>query len=238
MKKSITINGVELTYELERKNVKNLNLRIRADSSIYVSANRRVPQSSIDEFLRRNADRLLKAVDRLERAKHDCPYPAEFTDGERIALLGSVYTVKIRQSIKPTVYIEDDGLIIALKDPADTIAKAALADKWLRLQLQLTVERLCRELYPFFESRGAAYTRVRFRRMSAQWGNCRPKTGVITFNTRLIMMPVDCIEYVVAHELCHLLHPDHSSRFYACLSECMPDWQTRKKRLLDCPVTF
>ncbi len=68
------------------------------------------------------------------------------------------------------------------------------------------------------------------RRIKTRWGSCS-KNGTILLNTELIKAPVDCIDYVITHELCHLRIHEHTSAFYRLLSRCMPDWERRKARL-------
>lgn len=72
---------------------------------------------------------------------------------------------------------------------------------------------------------------IKFRSMKSKWGSCNVKTGVITLNTLLVAMPIECVEYVVVHELCHLIHPDHSPNFHQAMSGFLPDWKERKKVL-------
>lgn len=72
---------------------------------------------------------------------------------------------------------------------------------------------------------------IRFRRMKSRWGSCQPVRGVLTFNSALIHVPERCIEYVVLHELCHFIRPDHSPRFRVELDALMPDWRERQKEI-------
>ena len=94
---------------------------------------------------------------------------------------------------------------------------------------------MCARVYPTFEAMGVAYPEIKLRRMTSRWGSCRPKTGVLTFNTGLIHADEACIEYVVTHEFCHFIHPDHSPAFHALMTRLMPDWRERKKRLNNTP---
>jgi len=71
----------------------------------------------------------------------------------------------------------------------------------------------------------------KLRKMTSQWGNCKTKTGEITFSTNLIRKPMRCIEYVVAHELAHILIANHSKRFYAIIAKHLPYWKETRKEL-------
>ena len=73
--------------------------------------------------------------------------------------------------------------------------------------------------------------KLRIRDMDTRWGSCLAKKGIITLNKRLLEVPRDCIEYVVIHEFCHFIHPNHSKKFYDFLTMLMPDWKARKKVL-------
>lgn len=72
---------------------------------------------------------------------------------------------------------------------------------------------------------------LRIRDMETRWGSCLAKKGIITLNKRLLEAPRYCIEYVVTHEFCHFIHPNHSKQYYAFLTMLMPDWRERKKVL-------
>ena len=72
---------------------------------------------------------------------------------------------------------------------------------------------------------------IAYRNMKSRWGSCQPETGRICFNIRLALYPPECLEYVVVHELCHFLEPNHGPGFHALMDRVMPDWPARKKKL-------
>src|SRR5699024_10108493 len=100
-----------------------------------------------------------------------------------------------------------------------------------------TFGEIMSEIYPVFRKYGVAVPVLRLRNMETRWGSCLPRKGIITLNKRLLEAPRYCIEYVVMHEFCHFIHPDHSKHFYAFLTMLMPDWKERK-RILDQSATF
>ena len=75
------------------------------------------------------------------------------------------------------------------------------------------------------------YGRITIRNQKTRWGSCSVDSGRIRLNKRLALYPDDCLEYVIVHELCHLLEPSHNERFKMLMSSFMPDWKERKKRL-------
>ena len=96
----------------------------------------------------------------------------------------------------------------------------------LRYELTQTVLKA----YPHFEN-AFPFPEIHFKKMTTRWGSCVPSKNLITFNTELASVPKECAEYVVIHELCHFLHPNHSKNFYAEVEKYIPDWKERKKKL-------
>lgn len=233
MLKTIMIDGERVEYTLERKRVKNINLRIKPDGSIYVSAARGVPMAAIERMMLENAPYVAahrqKAAARMERLC-DC------ADGRAVRLFGAVCPVEVRAGAKNAVEYSAGRVVISLRDVQDDELRQKTLDKWLRAQCVAAVTACCERVYPAFAARGVKWPEIRFRRMTSRWGSCQPTRGVLTFNTGLVHADAQCIEYVVAHEFCHFLHPDHSPAFHAELAALIPDWRERKKRLNDTPL--
>ena len=102
---------------------------------------------------------------------------------------------------------------------------------FLSFRAKLLAEAV-RTLLPLWEARmGVQAGSIRFREMVSRWGSCQTVTGHITLNLRLGLVPPECMEYVLVHELCHLLHPDHSAAFHDEMTCLMPDGEARKRRL-------
>lgn len=227
MNRTILLRGRVITYELERKPVKNLNLRIRADGSVHVSVNRRVGLAQVERFLTDKANFLLSAIDRYEAARRALPPPKEYIDGETFPVLGEPLRLKV---IKGKANVTADGSVITLSvpNPDDLEKKRRVLTTWLQNRCEEVVLSICREVYPRFNSYGIGFPEIRFRRMVSRWGSCQPKRGILTFNYALIGAPLACIEYVVYHEFTHFLQPNHSAQFYGKLSGFLPDWKERK----------
>lgn len=101
-----------------------------------------------------------------------------------------------------------------------------------RLLVNETVDRLLPRFYKY----GIKRPDMGFRTMKSRWGSCCKEKGWVHFNYRLIFYPVECTEYVVAHELAHLVEANHSRAFYQVLEEIMPDWRIWRSRLKDLPT--
>lgn len=107
-----------------------------------------------------------------------------------------------------------------------------VGEEALRRYRSRALSGVLRELLPVWESRmGVRVARVTIRDMTSRWGSCRSGKATLSISLRLAMAPVDCIEQVLVHELCHLFHPNHSPAFYAEMTRFLPDWQARKMRL-------
>lgn len=230
MERSIELRGRRITYCLERKNVKNINLRIKPGGSVYVSASRRVPERVIEDFMRRKGAYILSALERMEKTAGGV-LPPRYESGDTLLLFGGVKTLRVEQGRPMGCRLEGDVLLLTVADPNDTEQKKRVLDRWLRTELERELEEICRGIYPAFAERGVKYPQLRLRRMRACWGSCAVRKGAVTFNSRLSAVPRSCIEYVAVHEFTHFLRPDHSPEFYRLLSGFMPDWRERKKAL-------
>jgi predicted metal-dependent hydrolase len=230
MNETITLNGRDVTYEIVRKAVKNINLRIRADCSVSVSANNTVPKSVIEEFLRKKADYILAAIDKYTARSKYAVTDHCYVTGESFRYLGKELRLKLSNG-KPEVTADGLYLYLAIPDKDDSAAKAKQVAKWYDQRCREIFPQLIAEMYPTFRKYGIAEPKLTLRDMSSRWGSCQPKRGIITLNKRLIEVSFNCIEYVVMHEFIHFLHPNHSKKFYDLLQTLMPDWRERKNTL-------
>ncbi len=231
MQRKIEISGRILEYDLERKKVKNLNLRVRRDGTVAVSANSRVSIECIERFLRGKADFIFKAISHYAEIENTNAASKQYVDGESFRIFGHDLRLKVLRGAKNEV--KNDGVFITLrvKDPFDIEMKRSVFRKWFRNLCCETVTELCKAVYPKFGKYGIPFPEIKFRNMVSRWGSCMPMAGRITFNYALASVPFVCIEYVVIHEFTHFLHPDHSPDFYRQLSVFLPDWRERKALL-------
>lgn len=233
---TILLDGKEVQYHLERKKVKNINLRIKPNSSIYVSANNLISQEKIEKFLNEKSEFILKALEHYREIEKYAPKPKQYIDGEHFKICGHDLRLKVFKGAKN--YVESDGVYIKLtvKDINDFELKQKSMDKWIKEQCVSTISMVCEAVYPKFQKYGVVFPELKFRRMISRWGSCQPKRGTLTFNISLIEAPMACIEYVVVHEFTHFLQPNHSKKFYTQLTMFMPDWAERKKLLEKCGI--
>lgn len=233
MKRKIIIDGEVLEYELERKRVKNVNLRVRTDGSVYVSANRYVSVAQIEDFITSNYDFIQKARAKYEKIRNSNPICNlfEYKDGEKICVFGQIKTLKVVQSDKNYVESDENNITIYVKNLDDIALKMKTFESYKRKTLMNVLNEICNRIYPTFKSYGVDFPEIRIRKMVSRWGSCMPTKKVVTFNTVLFFVPIDCVEYVAVHEFTHFLHPNHSKEFHSAMTVFMPDWEIKKQKL-------
>lgn len=231
IQRTILVDGSPLHYSLERKNVKNLNLHVRKDGSVYVSANTAVPEEKIDEFLVSKGAFIRNAQNKFKEQEQYKPLPKQYVSGETFYVQGRALRLKVTQTARDKIYSDGVYLFLDVKDQRDTTKKERMVKRFLDKQCKAVFSEILEEQYPVFQKYGVAPPILRIRNMDTRWGSCLPGKGVITLNKRLLEAPRNCIEYVVMHEFCHFIHPNHSKHFYDFLAMLMPDWKERKKIL-------
>lgn len=221
-----------LEYELIRKPVKNINLRVKADGKITVSANNRVPVEYIESFLKEKQDFIIRALDKFaKRREHISALPREYVSGETFYILGKSLQLKVIEAKEETIISDGEFIYLSVKNVDDMRHKEILINKWLKDIQTDTFNQICQEVYQKFKEYDIKYPVIKMRKMKSRWGSCQPSRGVITLNSRLIELPRKCIEYVVLHEFAHFIHPNHSKHFYDFVTKLMPDWKDRKRLL-------
>ncbi|SHH70664.1 hypothetical protein SAMN05720766_12011 [Fibrobacter sp. UWH9] len=231
MIRNVEVNGKAISYTLERKDVKNINLRIRADQGVFVSASKDVPAKMLDSFVKQKADYILRSLKRFKEKEHFASPDNTCVDGESVTLFGRNLRLCIKYAAKSRVECDESFVTLFVNDINDTELKKKTLDKWLKNRCRDEIAEICKKVFQKVRKYGVSYPEIQLREMVSRWGSCVQKKGLLTFNTSLVAAPVSCIEYVVTHEFTHLLYPSHSKTFYQQLATFMPDWEERKARL-------
>lgn len=221
----------KLTYELERKRVKNINLRIRSDETLFVSASPVVAVNTIDDFILSKSDFILKSLNRFSEKRRWEIDNKKYVSGESFYLLGKQMRLIVKQAEQN--HVEEDGIYITLscKRSDDYLLKKRLIEKFFCLRCYEEFNKIIERCYPLFKKYKVPYPNLKIRRMKTRWGSCIPSKKQITLNENLIHFSARCIESVVIHEFCHFRYPNHSKEFYNFMTILMPDWKERKKEL-------
>ncbi len=226
MMRKITLEGKEIGYELERKNVRNINVRIKPGGEVYVSAGNSVPETYIDDFMRQKSEEILKAVDKYSKMK---PRTAaeRLGSGSTVYLLGEPLTIRVEAAASNMVTREGSTLIVySAGSSTDDII-----DAWYDVQCRKILPGIGHMMYERFSSYVDREPEYRYRKMKSRWGSCNPVKLRMSINRDLVMYERSLIEFVYCHEYSHFIHPDHSPSFYRFMSSMMPDHEMRKFRL-------
>ena len=219
-----------MDYTLERKKVKNINLRVKHDGSVYVSAPKRVPVREIEGFIISRSEYIRRAA--VYFAERDVKKaPPSYTDGEELMYLGSKLKLSLIPDSREYAELCGEELQIHIRDTGNTQRVKKLADGWYDKQCKEVFFEIVLETHKKFVKYGVAMPQIKIRSMTSRWGSCHYTRGMITLNRRLIEAPRHCIEHVVTHEFCHFIHPDHSKDFYALLGAEFPQWRSAKAEL-------
>lgn len=224
----LNVDGLEIPVSVVRKRVKNLNLRVRADGTVTLSIPQHLPLARAREFLDRKGEWIAERVRRNIERRPSPDLAGELPD--RIPLWGKLVP---RDSVQA-----NSGQAASDRDasgqgaPGQTTIDQAALDELYRTEVLRALPGIVERM----EARiGVHAARWSVRVMKTRWGSCTPKTGAIRINARLAAYPSECLEFVVAHELVHLLEPSHNARFHALLDEFCPGNRHPAKLLREAP---
>lgn len=231
----LNVDGLEIPVSVVRKRVKNLNLRVRADGTVTLSIPQHLPLARAREFLDRKGEWIAERVRRNIERRPSPDLAGELPD--RIPLWGKLVPRDSVQANSGQAASDRDasgqgaggraipGQAASDRDasgqgaPGQTTIDQAALDELYRTEVLRALPGIVERM----EARiGVHAARWSVRVMKTRWGSCTPKTGAIRINTRLAAYPSECLEFVVAHELVHLLEPSHNARFHALLDEFCP----------------
>jgi hypothetical protein len=231
---TVVFGNTRIVYAVQRSNRrKTIAITVRPDMSVSVAAPKGTRRTLIARKVREKAEWVVRQQERLRRnGRH---FAKECVSGESFRYLGRQYQLKIhRQSTAPAntqAAMERGCLVVPVARRWSAMRRRqAIQDalvRWYRkratLQIQSAVDRFATRL-------GVTVTTVEVREMRTRWGSGGGDAR-LRFNWRIVMAPKRLLEYVVAHELCHIKQPDHSREFWRLLSRVMPDYEPRRFKL-------
>ncbi|MBN1242501.1 MAG: M48 family metallopeptidase [Spirochaetales bacterium] len=223
---ALAVGGLEA--RVERKRIKTLRLRVvPPEGDVLVSAPEGLPLGEIRRFVE---SRLawIKRHREAVRAR-SAASPADPISCGRLRLWGEQLGLEIAEGPgRARVELAGETLTLRVRPGSSDKARAALLDAWLAAAL---LERALPLVEAWSRKLGVKPGPVRPRRMKTRWGSCSVRTGAIRLSLELTSKPPSCLEYVVVHELAHLLEPGHGPRFHAIIERVLPDWKERKAAL-------
>ncbi|MDP1603712.1 MAG: SprT family zinc-dependent metalloprotease [Legionella sp.] len=216
-----------LIIQIIRKPIKNMYVRIKPpDAQVIVS----VPLRANLDIIKHQLDAKKEWIF-AQRARFllQPQLPASLESGDSIPFLGRTLTLNLHAGHKRSrIIMEGEELHCLL--PADTSAntKFLLINTWYRRQFIALLPELIAKWEPVI---GVKVANFGVKLMKTRWGSCNTRARRIWLSLNLIKKPLVCIEYVLVHELVHLLEASHNARFYALMTKFMPDWQVRQNLL-------
>ncbi|MBR4155127.1 MAG: M48 family metallopeptidase [Bacteroidales bacterium] len=222
--KTFIINGRTLNCEIKRSRRKTVALYVYPDKRIEIRTPLLYNINDVEPFLIKHSRWLFN---RLDSKNDNVNLPKTFTDGEAHYFLGKQYPIKVNISSRNSVIFKDEVIVISAKSQE---LVEALLDRWYFEQARRVFQEISVPLIKQMEKYDVAPKSFAIRKMKTRWGSCS-RRGSISLNLHLIKLPEQCIKEVILHELCHLVHFNHSKEFYALMTAEMPDWKIWKKEL-------
>lgn len=221
----IDLDGIPVA--LFRKKIKNLNLRITPSGEVQISAPMKTALALIHRFLDEKKAWIHKhRVNLQSQSQMTSP---TFNTGEMLFFLGFAYPIQVHPMAKKNDLIFEEGVFnFHIKSDTTLTQKQALLSKWYEAKMRQCLPALFEKWQTII---GVEAYHYRMRTMKSRWGSCHPIKKEICLNLRLMEKPAICLEYIIVHELVHLLEASHNQRFHAFMSQFMPNWKEIKRLL-------
>lgn len=221
--------GVDVIY----KDIKNIHIGVYPPvGRVRVAAPRRFDDEQIRLALVQRLPWIKRQRERLQAAERQSQ--RRMVSGESHYAWGSRYRLKVvKRPGRAHVELDGDRMILFVEEETSTEQRRELLDRWYRTGLRERVPALLAKWEPKIGVRASRWT---IRRMKTKWGSCNRETGHIWFNAELAKKHPDCLEYIIVHEMTHLLERGHGRRFVKLMDGFMPDWRARRDQLNDAPL--
>ena len=207
----LNVDGKYYDIVVEKKNSnRNTYIRVKSDMTILVTAGRFVTNKAIEELIENNYDKIVKMINSQEKKKEN---------NEGFYYLGKRYDI---------IYVEYCD--ISFGNEKVFLNKKFDVDKWYKTQAKRIFLEHLDKIYERF-SKKIPYPELRIRKMTSRWGVCNTRTKTVTLNLELIKRDTKYLDYVIVHELSHLIHGNHSASFWSLVEENMPEYKIYRKEM-------
>lgn len=226
-----TLDLGDIKAELIQKDIKNIHLSVYPPFGHVRVA---IPQHMTEESARAYVATKIPWIRRQQKRilSQEREPIRNYVPGESHYLWGKRYLLRVTEG-RPNLETKGSRINLTVKGGASREDKEQIFERWHRKVLAEFVE----ERLPDWEDRmGVTCDKVLIRRMRTKWGSCTHSKKTIRLNTELVKKPKDCVEYVLVHELAHLLVPNHSGAFIDLMDKCLPSWRERRNLLNSLPV--
>lgn len=226
---SIEVEGIPI--ELTRKPIRNAYLRVgNRDGLVRLNVPATMPEADVVRFVRANREWVLRRI-ALAASLPKQP-ESRFISGEMHPVFGRWCRLQVIEGTqrKSVALVDRDTITLRVRSGSDEARRAAVLDAWYRSQLELRIEEIVGRWEPVM---GVSVAEWRVKRMRTRWGTCSIRARRIWLSLELAKYPGACLEYVVVHEMNHLIERGHTPSFYALMDRWLPDWRHRRRALRD-----
>lgn len=231
MVSQIELGGI--TVDVVLKDIKNVHLSVYPpEGRVRISAPRRMNLDTIRVFAIGKLDWIKQQQAKLRNQEREAP--RDYVERESHYVWGRRYLLAITESDeRPGVELRHRWMLLRVRPGALEDRRQTLVEEWYREQLKRAVPPLLARWQPLL---GVEVERWFVQRMKTKWGSCNHRSRTIRLNTELAKKPAECLEYIVVHELVHLLEPTHNARFVALMDRFLPKWQFHREVLNSLPL--
>lgn len=222
-KRCIVINGNEIFYYLIKKKMKNVNIRIKPDGNIYLSCPLKMKDDEVEKLLNDKYNWIIKNQNKI---KEYSSQKENFQNNGNVYYLGKIYKLNIIPSKNNNIQVVNENINLYIKEKY--IQNKNYMEKYYENWLKEECYKLCETLIKKYKNE---LPKIEIKKLKTRWGSCTPYQNKVTFNLSLVKTPLECIEYVVVHELAHFKEQNHSKKFYNIVEIYIPDWKSRRKLL-------
>lgn len=226
IKDCIEYGSVVMEYAVEYRARKTLGICVHPDGSVEVKAPMEAPLEQIRKHVHRRAPWIYKQQRYFSSFGIHTP-ERKYVSGESHLYLGRQYMLRVVDSERNEVHYKGNILEVECRRRKDV---RSLLMTWYRKRAEIKFEEYAVPLIARFNRYQVKPSAIKLKEMATRWGSCTA-TGQILLNPRLVCAPRICIEYVIMHELCHLVYRNHTKAFYELLTQEMPDWEKWKMKL-------
>lgn len=223
-------NGKDcILVQICRKEIKNVHLKVFRDLTVKLS----VPNEATEPWVRTYLESKLSWIDKqLYKYKKSSGNNNIFSlqNGSSTQFLGKDLRIIIEEGDNKVI-CEEKKVVFAIRDITNKEVFNRQFSIWWRKQAIDTYNKIVDDLMPIFSKHRVVKPNICIRKMKTLWGSCTKSRNKITLNEYLLKADITCIEYVILHELTHLIYHNHNKEFYDFMTIYMPDWQERKKQL-------
>lgn len=224
-----------IAYQLRYSARKTLAIDVHPDLSVVVTAPTGSEDAAVVKRVEKRASWIVQQQRFFETFLPALP-PRRFVSGESLRYLGKQYRLRVHQADADCVKMARGQINVGLVDTTKKERVRSLVTQWFRDRAEAVFSVQFGVWAEKAERHGIHATGFQLRRMTNRWGSCTAE-GHILLNPELIIAPLRCVEYVIAHELCHLKEHNHGNGFYRLLLALIPDWEARRERLNQCVAT-